>query len=95
MTVMVAIGIVLTIRLVGIMLLMAMLSLPIMTAEVFFRRFRSIMWASIAISALCSVAGLLIGSVVDIPCSAFIVLINACVFLISKLFSLIFNAHDS
>lgn len=40
MTVMVALCIVLTIRLVGVMLLMSMLSLPMMSAEVFVHRFR-------------------------------------------------------
>lgn len=89
MTVMVAVCIVLTIRLVGVMLLMSMLSLPIMTAEVFYRRFSSIMLCSIGVSVACSVAGLFIGSVVDIPCSAFIVLINAGVFIIAKVLSLI------
>lgn len=85
MTVFVAVCIVLTIRLVGVMLLMSMLSLPIMTAEVFFRRFSSIMFASVGVSVVCSLAGLFIGTVVDIPCSAFIVLINAAVFLIARL----------
>ena len=39
MTVLIAVGIVLTIRLVGIMLLMSMLSPPMITAEVFYSRF--------------------------------------------------------
>jgi zinc transport system permease protein len=51
MTVMVALCIVLTIRLVGVMLLMSMLSLPQMTAEVFTRRFGGMMWVSVLVSA--------------------------------------------
>lgn len=93
MTVFVAVGIVLTIRLVGVMLLMSMLSLPIMTAEVFCRRFTSVMIVGCIVSTICSVVGLLIGAVVDIPCSAFIVLINAGVFIIAKTFSLTPYAH--
>lgn len=93
MTVFVAVCIVLTIRLVGVMLLMSMLSLPIMTAEVICRRYSAIMAVSIAISVICSLAGLFIGAVADIPCSAFIVLINAVVFIFTKIFYLLFHAH--
>lgn len=85
MTVMVAVCIVLTIRLVGVMLLMSMLSLPIMTAEVFCRRYGSIMLVSVGVSVVTSLAGLAVGSAVDVPCSAFIVLIMAAAFLLSKL----------
>ena len=93
MTVFVAVCIVLTIRMVGVMLLMSMLSLPIMTAEIFFRRFSSIMTAGILVSVVTSLAGLFIGTLADIPCSAFIVLINAALYIASKIFSLIFNAN--
>ncbi len=84
MTVLVAVCIVLTIRLVGVMLLMSMFSLPIMTAEVFTRRFVPMMTLSVGISVVCSLAGLFIGAVADVPCSAFIVLINATIFLLAK-----------
>lgn len=93
MTVFVAVCIVLTIRLVGVMLLMSMLSLPIMTAEVLFRRYASIMAASVIISVICSLSGLFIGAMADIPCSAFIVLINAAVFITVKCLSLIKSRH--
>ncbi len=85
MTVMVAVCIVLTIRLVGVMLLMSMLSLPIMTAEIFCRRYGSMMALSVVVSVVCSLGGLLLGVVADVPCSAFIVLINAAVFLVSRI----------
>lgn len=84
MTVMIALCIVLTIRLVGIMLLMSMLSLPMMIAETFTRRLKPMMIASAIISLLSSVAGLFIGAVVDVPCSALIVLIMATLFLIAR-----------
>lgn len=73
MTVMVALCIVLTIRLVGIMLLMSMISLPQMTAEIFVKRFKGIMILSAAISLLCGLAGLALATVIDVPCSALIV----------------------
>lgn len=84
MTVLVAVCIVLTIRLVGIMLLMSMLSLPVMTAEVFTRRFAPLTIWSSAIAAMCSVGGLALSTVIDVPCSALIVLLLAAVFIIAR-----------
>lgn len=84
MTVMVAVCIVLTIRLVGVMLLMSMLSLPIMTAETFCSRYSRVMWLSAAVSVACSAGGLLLATLADIPASAFIVLINAGIFILSR-----------
>lgn len=85
MTVLVAVCIVLTIRLVGVMLLMSMLSLPMMTAEIWCRRFGPMMLWSMAISLLTSVAGLIAGTLVDVPCSALIVLSMAAVFLLARI----------
>lgn len=85
MTVMTAVCIVLTIRLVGIMLLMSMLALPQLTAELFCRRFSRMMLASAAVSLLCSVGGLLLAAVVDVPCSALIVLVMASVYVLTAL----------
>ena len=89
MTVLVAVCIVLTIKLVGVMLLMSMLALPQMTAEVFARRFSSIMWISIAVSLLCSVGGLLLATVVAVPCSALIVLIMAAAYAVARVTRLV------
>jgi zinc transport system permease protein len=85
MTVFVAVCIVLTIRLVGVMLLMSMLSLPMMIAEVWVHRFKSLMWLSIAISLVCSVAGLCIGAVIDVPCSAIIVILMTIAYIGSRI----------
>ncbi len=85
MTVMTAVCIVLTIRLVGIMLLMSMLALPQLTAELFCRRFSRMMLASAVVSLLCSVGGLLLAAVVDVPCSALIVLVMAAVYVLTAL----------
>lgn len=84
MTILVAIGIVLTIRLVGIMLLMSMMSLPILTAEIRFRRFMPVMFASMVISLLASVGGLMLSTVIDVPCSALIVLVMVAIFALAK-----------
>lgn len=84
MTVFVAVCIVLTIRLVGIMLLMSMMSLPMMTAEVFSHRLKTLIPLSSAISLLACLAGLMTGAAVDVPCSAIIVIILAAAFILSK-----------
>ena len=80
MTVMVAVCIVLTIRLVGIMLLMSMMTLPQMTAENFCHRFRTLMYTSTVISVFTCLCGLLLSTVIDVPCSALIVIIQATVY---------------
>lgn len=85
MTVMVAIGVVLTIRLVGVMLLMSMLTLPQMIAEIFCRRFMSMMRLSVAISLATSLAGLALSTTIDVPCSALIVLVMAALFILCRI----------
>lgn len=80
MTVLTAVCIVLTIRLVGVMLLMSMLALPQLIAEFFCRRFGRMMLLSAAVSLVCCIAGLFLASVVDVPCSALIVLFMAFVY---------------
>lgn len=84
MTVLVAVCIVLTIKLVGVMLLMSMFALPQMIAEVFSHRFRGIMLLSVLVSAACCVAGLMVSSMVDVPCSAIIVIVMAGVYVCAK-----------
>ena len=75
MTVLVAICIVLTIKITGIMMLMSVLSLPMITAEVFCHRFRILAVASGALSLLSCVGGLLLSTIIDVPCSVLIVLL--------------------
>lgn len=85
MTVLTALCIVLTIRLVGIMLLMAMFTLPQMTAELLWHRFRSIMAGSAAISAVGSTGGVLLSAYIDVPCSALIVITLGAIYLIARI----------
>lgn len=85
MTVLVAVCIVLTIKLVGIMLLMSVMSLPMMTAEVFCHRFRPMVFASAGIAVAAGTGGLFAGAAADVPCSAMIVLILAALFFLARL----------
>ncbi len=85
MTAIVAIGIVLTIRLIGIMLLISILTVPVIVAEIWCRRFMPIVVLSAAIGVASSVGGLFLATVVDVPCSAMIVLLQIAVYLVSRL----------
>ncbi len=85
MTVFVAVCIVLSIRMVGIMLLMSMLSLPQMIAETYCRRFKGMMLASVLITMACCLSGLLLSAVIDVPCSAVIVLLLVVVYILSRI----------
>ncbi len=84
MTVMVAVCIVLTIKLVGIMLLMSMLTLPQMIAEMFAPRFKMMVVLSMIISIVCGVVGLFVSAVINVPCAAVIVILFATVFVMGR-----------
>ena len=83
MTVFTAVAIVLVIRMIGIMLLMSMLSLPQMTAELFTRRYTPLMFLSMAISLAGGVGGLAIAWFISVPASAAIVLLLAALYLVA------------
>lgn len=85
MTAIVAVCIVLTIRLVGIMLLMSMLTLPQMIAEMFAPRFKMMVLLSMLISIVCGVVGLFISAIINVPCAAIIVILFAVVFVVGKI----------
>ncbi|MDF9829193.1 metal ABC transporter permease [Parabacteroides sp. PF5-6] len=80
----IAVTIVLSIRLVGIMLLMSLLTLPQITMNTFTSDFRKIVWGSIAIGFLGCVAGLFCSYLFNIPSGAFIILVLVVLFLLAK-----------
>ena len=85
MTVLVAVCIVLTIRLVGVMLLMSMLAMPQIIAELFSRRFYGMMLWSVVISAVCCLTGLALCTTIDVPCSALIVMVMVTAYIVVRL----------
>ena len=85
MTAMVAVCIVLTIKLVGIMLLMSMLTLPQMIAEMFAPRFKTMVIFSMIISIVCGVAGLFISAIINVPCAAVIVVLFSLSFIAGRI----------
>ncbi len=79
--------VVLMIRCVGIMLLMSMLTMPQLTAEAISRRYRDMMWISVAVSLLTSAGGLLLTTAVNVPPAAVIVFLQVAVYAVVRLFS--------
>lgn len=84
LTVFTAVCIVLTIRLVGVMLLMSMLTIPQIISEVYCRRFSTIMLSSIVVSIVASVGGLLLSVAIDVPCSALIVMVMTAMYILVR-----------
>lgn len=85
MIVLVAVAIVLTIRMIGIMLLMSLMSLPQMTAELFTHRYgRLLCWSGI-ISLIGCVGGLVAAYYIGVPASAAIVLLLVLIYALSAL----------
>jgi zinc transport system permease protein len=76
--------IVLSIRLIGIMLLMSMVTIPQMTANVFTSDYHKITLASALIGFAGCIAGLFLSYWFDIPSGAFIILVLIVIFLIAK-----------
>ncbi len=75
MTFLVSVCVVLTIRLVGIMLLMSLLTVPQMISDLFFNRYKYIIYSSVMLSILSGIAGLTISYYINIPAGACIVFI--------------------
>ncbi len=84
MTLLIAIAVVLSIRMVGIMLLISILSLPQMIAEQFCHRFRGIIWLSGLITLLGGVVGLWISFFINVPTGATIVFTLVLFYFIAK-----------
>jgi zinc transport system permease protein len=77
----IAVTIVLSIRLVGIVLLMSILTVPQMTANLFTSNFVKMILLSIAIGFFGCIAGLFLSVVLDVPSGVFIIFTQIVVFL--------------
>lgn len=81
-----ALVIVASIRISGVILVLSLLTLPQATANLFTKDFRSIMAASIFIGLIGMIAGLYISYYTDLPSGATIILLLTAFFLVGKLF---------
>ena len=89
MTIMIAICIVLTIRLIGIMLLLSLLTMPQMIAEMFTNRFHHMMIISSLVSIACSVLGIFCSYWIAVPSSATIVLTLVAAYAVARIIRII------
>lgn len=80
----IAITIVLSIRLVGIVLLMSILTVPQMTANLFTSNFNKMILLSIIIGFFGCLVGLFLSAALDVPSGVFIIFTQIIVFLISR-----------
>lgn len=80
----IAITIVLSIRLVGIVLLMSILTVPQMTANLFTSNFVKMILLSILIGFFGCLVGLFLSAVLDVPSGVFIIFTQIVVFLLSR-----------
>ena len=89
MTIMIAICIVLTIRLIGIMLLLSLLTMPQMIAEMFTNRFHHMMIISSLVSIACSALGIFCSYWIAVPASATIVLTLVAAYAVARIIRII------
>lgn len=83
----VALTIVATLRLVGVVLVMSMLTVPQMTAMLFTGRYRSIMALSVLIGFVAAVAGLVLSYNINIPSGATIILFSVVMYVVCRILS--------
>lgn len=87
----IAITIVLSIRLVGIVLLLSLITIPQMTANIFTVNYARIIFVSAGISFVACVAGLLLSYYLNVPSGAFIIFVLILLFVIGKVVRRISN----
>ncbi|MDR1883512.1 MAG: metal ABC transporter permease [Prevotella sp.] len=80
----IAITIVLSIRLVGIVLLMSILTVPQMTANLFTSNFVKMILLSVSTGFAGCITGLFLSAVLDVPSGVFIIFTQIVVFLLSR-----------
>ena len=87
----IAATIVLSIRLIGIMLLMSLITIPQMTANMFTSNYNKMTIISCFLSLLGCISGLFLSYFYNIPSGAFIILVLIAIFLIAKAIQYIFS----
>ena len=85
MIILVSVCIVLTIKMIGVMLLMSLLSLPQLVAERLSNRYSRMMVISGLVSLIGCLGGLWLSVLIDVPASAVIVILMAIIYAISLL----------
>ena len=94
MMALIATTIVLSIRLIGIMLLMSLITIPQMTANMFTSDYNKITITSCILALLGCISGLFLSYSFNIPSGAFIILVLIAIFLLAKAFQIIIVRRD-
>ena len=79
---MIPVGIIVLIRIVGIILTIALMTIPTSVAKLFFKSFGKVVAAAIVISMFFSILGLVVSYYVNIPSGVCIILISTVVYLV-------------
>ncbi len=90
MTLFIAISVVLSIRLVGIMLLISLLTMPQMIAELFCQRYKAMIGLSGIICMFSGCIGLAISTFINVPAGASIVCTLVAIYIIAKTYNNLF-----
>ena len=85
----ISLTVVLTVRLIGIMLLLSFMALPQMTVEVFNRGYNKIVLLSVAISAIGGFIGLFLSVYMNLPTGATIVFILALIYMFARILKMV------
>ncbi|MFI3267728.1 MAG: metal ABC transporter permease [Rikenellaceae bacterium] len=85
MLVLIAVTIVLTLKLVGIMLLVSLLSIPSMISSIITTTFNQMVWSNIIITFICGLIGVWISAEIDIPTGASIIIVLSVVYIAVKI----------
>ena len=85
----ISLTVVLTVRLIGIMLLLSFMALPQMTVEVFNRGYNKIVLLSVAISAIGGFIGLFLSVYMNLPTGATIVFILALIYMFARVLKMV------
>lgn len=87
----IAVSIVLTIRLVGVVLLMSLLTMPQMTANLYTANFSKMIFLSIIFGLVGCISGLVLSAFINVPSGAFIIFILIAIYFICRLINAIFK----
>lgn len=84
LAVLTAVTVVVSMRVVGLLLISALMILPNATSQLFARSFRSGLWWAVLIGVLCSVGGVLVSYVAETPSGGTIVLLAVAAFIVAS-----------
>ena len=85
MMIIIAMTIVATLRLVGIVLAISLLTIPQMTANLFVCRFTTMAWLSVGIGIIYCIAGLVFSYLLNVPSGASIIFVSIVIYTILRL----------